>query len=400
MTDRARRTLEQLPTPDLWPRIEAGLERIEAEPRGSRPARRNRLVAGIVGALVGIVAISVAWVTVEGHPSPQRSVGTAKPETVQAVFPGGAASCTATLQNPNLQPGEAPTLTYQLTNLADRPLRYGPYYSFPSITDRSGQTLYSWEQQFGGVSVSPSITAPVLSDTLAAGGSVDRSGPMYGANAMPVMRWVGPLDLDLKCPFTIGHRVGGSMNELPGVKLPPLAMNVVAPGHAPTSDVAISSAVNASGGFFDSCRPIHSGVPIVGQIVPPKVSNAPAVVPPPLRARCLATVETEHGADVVTLSFVSPSIDVTIPASPSQPVRLPNRPTVKVVRWLFVVTARSTFSALGPLDYGRTAGPTQFYSHTSSGWTADSAPDCGRGSTYAGGTGVTFPLGGLRCQRG
>jgi hypothetical protein len=403
MNDREH-PLQDLPAPDLWPRIEQGLQGLAEgpPPRGRRPATgrpgRRGLIAGVVAFIVFAGGASLAWLAFAGHvsrPGPGGPVGSppplpsASPITVQASFSGLPARCEATLLTPVVRPGESPVIRYRLTNLGARPLDYGHYLDFPSLTDPSGATVYTWGQQFAGTV--PSQPAPGLTSTLPAGQSV-QGALGHG----PVMRWSGRLALHLTCPFVIGTESQHAMHVLTSPRLPPLPLHVFAPGPAPSPEVAITRAVTASAGLFASCRPGPGGAAATGKIVPPKVATPPKIIPAPMGARCLASVERHPGFDVVTLVFVSPP-EAPLPSlgALDHPITLPNLPTVEVVRWIFVVTPWSTASAFGPHGNGKSAMPTVDYQFEKMHWISGGA-SCLGGTEYFGG-GVSFPVSGNPC---
>jgi hypothetical protein len=394
MRDDRGRALRDLPAPELWPTIERGLADASARP-SLRPRTPwlggGRVTAAVVAFAVALAGTGLAWLAFGRGSEP--SVGREpplpkmKPITVQASF-DAQARCSATLLTPAVRPGQRPVIRYRLTNDGAAPLRYGYYLDFPSVTDRSGATVYTWGDQYGGVA--PSLPGPGLSETLQAQHSIEQSAP----RDIPVIRWPGPLALHLTCPFVTGTQSHRTIHIRSSPTLPPLPLLVFAPGPASTSTAAIAGAVSASGGLFSNCQPKAVGEAVVGHIAPPKVAHPFSTIAPlPMLARCWASVEREKGFDVVTLVFVSPpDVRIRVP-SPGSRVTLPDSPsTLEVVRWLFVVTPWSSTPALGPLESGRSATPTLSYSFNEGRWTSAGA-SCVGGVEWPGGSGgVTFPV--------
>lgn len=403
MSDDERGPLDDLPAPDLWPRIERGLRQRERVPSGGRARRPGdsvpqRLLAAIVALVVFAGGIGFAWVALVGHAGPGEPAGpgshpsasprlpAAAPVTVSADFKRLPARCSATLVTPVVRPGQVPVVRYTLTDLGGRPIRYGNYLDFPSITDRSGATVYTWEEQYGGM---PSLPAPALVKTLGAGQSVTRSD----VGQEPVIAWPGPLDLHVTCPFVLGTESHHSIDMISSPRLPALPLRVFAPGRAPAAGVAIARAEAATGGLFDACRPLVAGRSVTGQIRPPTVARPPKVIPASLPARCRATVEVHGGFDVVTLAFASPPSAplAGVGAPMGSTVLLPHLPSVEVFRWAFVVTRRTVTSGLAA-SAGRSPMPTVGFTFERGRWGTGDLSCTGGGSYFGGGPSISFPV--------
>lgn len=321
-----------------------------------------------------------------GRPGSPPSLPTQAPTSVSASFTGMQARCEARLMTPVVHPGQTPAVRYTLVNLGPRPLRYATYFDFPSITDASGTTVYTWLEQYGGAT--PSLPAPALLHTLGPRRSVARSG----LGQEPVIAWVGPLELRLTCPFVVGTKAHHTITTVTSPRLPALPLRVSSPGRTPSVGVAIARAVAAAQGLFATCRPHTEGRTVVGGILPPKVASPPKVIPAPMRARCWASVDAEAGFDVVTLAFVSPpSAHVGSVGSFARPIALPRLRTVEVLRWTFVVTPWATTSGLAAAA-GTSATPTVGYWFTHGRWNAGGMSCQGGGSYFGGGASVTFPV--------
>jgi hypothetical protein len=136
--------------------------------------------------------------------------------------------------------------------------------------------------------------------------------------------WPGPLRV---VPFCAG-------TELPAVE-----MEVVAPGKAPDSDLAVQQAVAAIGDPLTDCLPVVDGQWVTGVIhrgQPPSDES--------FDARCGARVLQNPGFDIVVVAIVSPpdapDVDLTtlpraIQAIPQ--VDLPQHTPIALTWWVYVV---------------------------------------------------------------
>jgi hypothetical protein len=399
---RGGRALRGMQAPDLWPRIEEALLEPGAAPaegdrRQSRRAARQRILAGAVAFVVLGAGIAFAWTALGRGPrgdvlrpppptSPQP-LPTVPRVTVGAVFKGAQARCEASLLTPVVRPGQTPVVEFRLTNEGSSPVRYGEYQDYVEVKDGTGHTLASWLDKFGGVP--PPLPAPMVHMTLKPG-----KAARFAGTDEPVVRWAGPLSIHLTCPFVIGsivHRpTGDELDMLASPTLPPLPLQVFAPGSAPGIPAAVDRAVAAEHGLFDSCRPGPDGSAVDGTIVPPEVPKPPKVLPAPMQARCWATIERNPGFDQVTLWFVTPpDAVVATPADPEGTVQLPHLPTVEIYRAGYVVTYVSAIRAFG-FHSGSSATATVGFDWAKGHWRQG---DLGCGpESYFGSLGVTFPV--------
>jgi hypothetical protein len=99
------------------------------------------------------------------------------------------------------------------------------------------------------------------------------------------VRWKGPLRITPGCENTV---------------LPPLHLDVAAPGPPPDDPTAIAYVVAATGHLLDHCRPQKSGVAVDGQIDPPTGSE------PPLNAKCSVRLHSEGRFVVAQVLVLSP----------------------------------------------------------------------------------------------
>jgi len=143
VSERRRTVLEDIPVPDLWPRIEAGLRAREAE-GASRPGRavNRRLVAAVVALGVFVGGLSVAWLALGRRGSPPV-VPSHRPAhlTVRASFPGQHVTCSATLLNPRPHQGDKIMVSFAVVNGGSRLVRWVAPFETVTMTDATGRVL-------------------------------------------------------------------------------------------------------------------------------------------------------------------------------------------------------------------------------------------------------------------
>jgi hypothetical protein len=340
----------------------------------------------VVAFVVFAAGIGLAWVALRPTTRGNGRLSHLGPAAVTdtGLFAGLPVRCTAVLGTPTVQPGESPRVRFTITNEGTRAIRYGTYYSYLSVLDSSGHSLYP-----GGSAFPISVPPPLVDHVLRPGTSVSAAGEAEPAfEFAPVIRWPGPLVLRYTCPFVVGVEHGNQMNtaESPRLSLP---LRVQTTGTAPSPSDALDRAIAASKGMFTACRPTSPTGSVVGRIDPPEGTGRPAGLQP-FPARCWATVTSYRGFDSVRLAFMTPPAS-SLPLLPK--AGFPSVPggDEEIAYLDFVVNATDTLWADGPLSTSRFASGSAGWRFATGAWDAESGT-CPGGATSMWGDGITFPL--------
>ncbi|HEY1330622.1 MAG TPA: hypothetical protein VGH10_04010 [Actinomycetota bacterium] len=343
MSDRDLTRIRDLPAPDLWPAIERdlsapGARRSVGRPRlpAGDPTNRHRWIAVGVALALLAAALGGAWLAFNKSERP-ASIPSNKPVTVSVTAKSYPVRCSATLDNPVIRPGEALQIHYALQNLGASLITDAYAGQRLVVRTTSGPILYDSQLATAGDTIGiPTPTNPLSPGT--------RITLPRNQSTTTIVRWPGPLVLQLSCPFVLA-RADREHAAIPIGALPSVPVAVGTTGEAPDPDMAIRESVQATSGLFAQCSPGPGGAIVRGLVTPPAGHGAL-----PLPARCWAQVHTYEGFDVVDLLFVAPpnAPSVNLPTYLNQ-FQIQGTAVTELSRWTFVVTEAGTTQAV-PID--------------------------------------------------
>jgi hypothetical protein len=256
------------------------------------------------------------------HPSAGDKGGLVDQEiSVSALSHGGAVKCTATFPFPTIAPGAPTGVRFTVENISE------PGFSI-SEGAGNGQTGYLIERSSTGTLIQNTshmhdgvIGGAALPHRIRVGSSTRM--PAYDA---PVL-YPGVIEVTPVCPLTPTS-----------LTLPPVRLEVSAPGRAPAAEDAIRRAVAAAGPAFSGCAPTRDQEWVMG--------TSRTTAGTPFSARCGALVLHNRRYVVVLLGIVSPprapAIDLDALASQlgvMKTIRVQGAVAVSV--WRFVVTTEA-----------------------------------------------------------
>ena len=388
------------PPPGGWDRIVA---------RRRRHQRSRRMSAALIAVAVAGSGLALAVLTIRPTtrsgplttptPSSPAAHGAHGPVSMTVHAEGYPATCTATLANQDVHPGEAVSVAFEVRNDGTRSVitqQYDPFgegFGRLVVRGATGATLFDTQTRHFGQS-GPGAPPPK---------ALRPGGVMHATSESVVVRWGGQLRLQATCPSVDRNPAGGQQAGFAFAGLPPFRVEVVPAGPAPALDTAVERAVGGTGGLFDQCPPGPGGAPAQGVLEPPQVPGDDAwqVRPQPLPATCWADLRRGPGFVDVTLFFTSPPVAAGSLPLVTGPVGLPRlgpaRPG-EVGRWELVVTPASTTTAEFPRSAGKSGPGGSFdYDYTNGHWDGAGLA-CTEGSFYGGPASFFPPPGQNACK--
>ncbi len=248
--------------------------------------------------------------------------------STSAMLPNSTVRCTATVPA-LLQPGEPTGLIFTFENTGSEPAKVTLQEEGNAdirITAADG-SVYDTGHERG-------LYAGGIWFVTLAPGATETTGVTMDV----AVRWDGPLTIVPTCQKTA---------------LEPLQVGVADPGPTPSPADALAAALADTRDMFASCEPTLDPAGVVGEIRRPGAETpaSPSPTGQSVAALCWATIRSQQGFDVVTLSYQSP------PSAPSftpgtyflEDALPPGGGFSQVGRWTFVVTAAAATSVQGPV---------------------------------------------------
>lgn len=345
MTDLERQfeALDRVPAPDLW---------TDVVTRQPRPRRQrgdlHRPVTAIVVLLVATASLGLVYrAFVAGPDDGPRPTWL----SVSGRADGVPLECTMRVPS-SAGPGDEVGARFRYRNVGSEPLILAADGTFGRLLVDSADGRRLWDTRLGGY---PGGGLPAK---LEPGEQVDlRSGF--------VALWGGKLRVSPRCEYGLVDDLSPVTSEpieegdAGSIELAPVRIDVVGEGAEPNREEALSRALAATGGLFNSCRPTADGAPARGTIAPPL--ETPFSIER-IAATCRAHVETHPGSALIDLFFASPP-GLPLPASPppdeswSRGLRLPEGADGMLVRWTMLVLGDEV-RHVRPDLHPTTAGPS------------------------------------------